>query len=106
MLKGLPGNPPVSTMNRDLKALVDANLLIKTGQGRATVYEVAPACRLVHGSIGDSYFDKDLDERKGKKKLDPEVFSHLEKIAIFTHPKNWRSWTAFTGPSQERVPTS
>jgi Fic family protein len=84
ILKGLPGNPPVSTINRDLKALVDAHLLIKTGQGRSTVYEVAPDYRLVHGSVGDSYFDKDLDERKGKKRLDPEVFSHLEKVAIFT----------------------
>ena len=46
---------------------------------------MAPAYRFgIHGSIGDSYFDKDLDERNGKKKLDPEVFSHLEKIAIFT----------------------
>jgi hypothetical protein len=37
ILKGLPGNPPVSTINRDLKALVDTHLLIKTGQGRSTV---------------------------------------------------------------------
>jgi Fic family protein len=63
---------------------VDANLLIKTGQGRSTVYLVAPAYRLVYGSIGDSYFDKDLDERRGKKRIEPEIFSHLENVAIFT----------------------
>jgi len=84
IMKQLPGHPPVSTVNRDLKALVDTHLLIKKGQGRSTVYEVAPAYRLVYGNIGDSYFDKDLDERKGKKRLDPDVFALLEKIAIFT----------------------
>lgn len=84
IIQKLPGHPPVSTVNRDLKSLVDNHLLLRSGQGRSTIYEVAPAYRLVHGSIGDSYFDKDLDERNGKKKLDPEVFSHLEKIAIFT----------------------
>jgi Fic family protein len=84
LIEQLHGHPPVSTVNRDLKSLVDNHLLLKSGQGRSTVYKVAPAYRLVHGSIGDSYFDKDPDERNGKKKLDPEVFSHLEKIAIFT----------------------
>jgi len=84
IIQQLPGDPPVSTVNRDLKSLVDSHLLLKTGQSRSTVYEVAPAYRLVYGSIGDSYFDKDPDERKGKKRLDPEIFSHLEKVEIFT----------------------
>jgi Fic family protein len=84
MLRQLPGDPPVSTVNRDLKSLVDNHLLIRSGQGRSTVYAIAPASRLVYGNIGDSYFDKDVDERKGKKRIDPEVFTHLEKVAIFT----------------------
>jgi Fic family protein len=84
IIQQLPGDPPVSTVNRDLKSLVDSHLLLKTGQSRSTVYEVAPAYRLVYGSIGDSYFDKDPDERKGKKRLDPEIFSHLEKVEVFT----------------------
>jgi Fic family protein len=84
IMKQLPVTLPVSTLNRDLKALVDSHLLIKSGQSRTTVYEVAAAYRLVYGRIGDSYFDKDPDERKGKKRLDPEVFSHLEKVDIFT----------------------
>lgn len=84
ILRQLPGNPPVSTVNRDLKSLVDNHLLIRSGQGRSTVYAIAPAYRLVYGNIGDSYFDKDVDERKGKKRIDPEVFTHLEKVAIFT----------------------
>jgi Fic family protein len=84
VVKQLRSNPAVSTINRDLKTLVEDHLLIKSGIGRSTVYEVTPAYRLVYGSIGDSYFDKDQDERKGKKRLDPEVFSQLENVAIFT----------------------
>lgn len=84
LLKQLPGNTPVSTVNRDLKSLVDNHLLVKTGQGRSTVYTVAPAYRLLHSSVGDSYFDKDLDERKGNKRIDPEIFNHLENVSIFT----------------------
>jgi Fic family protein len=79
-----PGSTAISTLNRDLKALVDEQLLVKSGIGRATVYYVAPGYRLVNASIGNSYFDKDIDERKGLKRLNPDVFAHLEKIDIFT----------------------
>jgi Fic family protein len=84
LLKHLPDQPPVSTVNRDLKSLVDAHLLVRTGQGRSTGYRIAPAYRLIYGDIGDSYFDKDVDERKGNRRIDPEVFTHLEKVDIFT----------------------
>ena len=67
-----PGSTAVSTLNRDLKAMVEEQLLIKSGSGRITVYHVAPGYRLVHGNIGDSYFDKDIDERKGLKRLNDE----------------------------------
>jgi Fic family protein len=87
LLRGNKSSPPVSTVNRDLKSLVDNDLLIKSRQGRSTAYQVAPAYRLVYGSIGDSYFDKDPDERKGNKRIDPEVFIHLEKVTIFTTPE-------------------
>ena len=84
ILKGLPGQPPVSTVNRDLKSLLDNHLLLRAGKGRSTVYTVVPAYGLVYGNIGDSYFDKDVDERKGKRRIDPEVFTHLKKVSIFT----------------------
>ncbi|GGA97582.1 Fic family protein [Puia dinghuensis] len=84
ILKHLPDQQPVSTVNRDLKSLVDSHLLLRTGKGRSTVYTVAPAYRLIYGNIGDSYFDKDVDERKGNKRIDPEVFTYLEKVDIFT----------------------
>ncbi len=87
IIKRLPTGTTIPTINRDLKSLVEGNLILRNGSGRAIVYQVAPEYQLVHASIGDSYFDKDIDERKGKKKLDPEVFTYLEKIEIFTLPE-------------------
>lgn len=84
ILKRLPNETTVPTLNRDLKSLVDGHMLIKSGSGRATVYEIAPGYRLIYTGMGDSYFDKDIDERNGKKRIDPEVFSHLETSDIFT----------------------
>jgi Fic family protein len=104
MLRQLPGDPPVSTVNRDLKSLVDNHLLIRSGQGRSTVYSIAPAYRLVYGNIGDSYFDKDVDERKGKKRIDPEVFTHLEKVEIFTDEESIQL-NSLQDTFQERVRT-
>jgi len=35
ILQHLPDQPPVSTVNRDLKSLVDSHLLLRTGQETA-----------------------------------------------------------------------
>ena len=56
------------TLNRDLKELVDEGLLVKSGAGRTTVYAVSKAYQLLNNDIGDSYFERDVDERKGNKK--------------------------------------
>lgn len=78
--------------------------MIRTGQGRSTVYSVAPAYRLVYGNIGDSYFDKDVDERKGNKRIDPEVFTYLEKVDIFTR-EELDQLNALQGDFKERIRT-
>lgn len=102
--KHLPDQPPVSTINRDLKTLVDGHLLQRSGQGRSTVYTVAQAYRLIYGNIGDSYFDKDVDERKGNKRIDPDVFSYLEKADIFT-TEELKALNALQKDFKERVRT-
>jgi Fic family protein len=73
----------IPTLNRDLKELVEKEILIKSGQGPATAYRVAPAYRLLNEDIGDSYFDKDIDQREGNKRFDPEIFSLLENTRLF-----------------------
>lgn len=74
----------VPTLNRHLKAMVEEGLLVKKGAGRAIVYHVPPGYALVNHTFGDGYFDRDQDERKGKKNIIPEIFHQLETINIFS----------------------
>ena len=74
----------VPTFNRDLKELVEHGVLIKSGNGRSTVYEVAASYKLLNKRIGHSYFDKDVDERNGNIKFDPAIFELLEKTSLFS----------------------
>lgn len=74
----------IPTLNRDLKELVSQGLLIKSGEGRNTTYRIASAYQLLNESIGDSYFDKDIDEREGNKRFEPNLLSLLETTPIFS----------------------
>jgi Fic family protein len=74
----------IPTLNRDLKDLVDVGLLIKSGSGRNTVYRISDNYRLLNAEIGDSYFDKEIDERSGNKRFNPDIFALIEKSVLFT----------------------
>ncbi|HUX85134.1 MAG TPA: Fic family protein [Chitinophagaceae bacterium] len=84
ILKRVPSPTSIPTLNRDLKALVGEHFLIKSGNGRATIYQVVPGYHLIHRPIGDSYFEKDIEERKGNQRFNQDLFSLLETIDIFT----------------------
>ena len=73
----------IPTLNRDLKTLTELGLLIKSGVGRSTVYHVSPAARLLNNEIGNSYFDKDADERKGNTSFNPDVLDWLQSTRLF-----------------------
>lgn len=74
----------IPTLNRDLKDLVDAGLLIKSGLGKNTVYRISDHYRLLNAEIGDSYFDKDVDERFGNQRFNPEIFTLIKNSVLFT----------------------
>lgn len=74
----------ISTLNRDLKEMVGLGLLLKSGAGRNIVYRVAPAYRLLNRNTGDSYFDRDVDDRNGNQKIDPAILDLLESTSLFT----------------------
>jgi len=74
----------IPTLNRDLKDLVNSGLLIRSGLGRNTVYRVSNSFRLLNAEIGDSYFDKEIDERAGNKRFNPDVFTLIEQSTLFT----------------------
>ncbi|MRG47452.1 cell filamentation protein Fic [Chitinophaga sp. SYP-B3965] len=74
----------IPTLNRDLKELVSQGLLTKSGEGRNTTYRITSAYQLLNEHIGDSYFDKDIDEREGNKRFEPDILSLLETNNIFS----------------------
>jgi Fic family protein len=74
----------LSTINRDLKALVTEGKIIINGAGRSTAYSVAQGYKFLHRGIGDSYFDRDIDERKGNTRINAELFTELSAVSIFT----------------------
>lgn len=74
----------LSTINRDLKALVTEGKIIISGTGRSTAYSVAKGHKFLHAGIGDSYFDKEIDERSGNTRINPELFTELSEVSIFT----------------------
>ena len=55
-----------------------------SGSGRSTAYSVPEGHKFLHTDIGDSYFDKDITERKGNTHINPEVFAELADVSIFT----------------------
>ena len=73
-----------STINRDLKALVIAGKIVISGTGRSTAYSIAPGHKFLQTTIGDSYFDKDIDERRGNTSINASLFSELSGVPIFT----------------------
>ncbi len=79
----LPGIS-LSTINRDLKALVTERKIVISGTGRSTAYAVAQGHKFLHTGIGDSYFDKDIDERRGNTQINAALFTELSEVSIFT----------------------
>jgi Fic family protein len=77
-------NVSIPTINRDLKVLVSNNLLAKIGTGKNTTYKVSDSYRLLDAEIGNSYFDKEVDERFGNKRFNPAIFKLIEESVLFT----------------------
>lgn len=74
----------IPTLNRDIAALVSNGILIKSGNGRNIVYNISARYRLLDEEIGDSYFNKEIDQRAGNKNFDPKIFSLLKNNSLFT----------------------
>ena len=74
----------LSSINRSLKALVLENKLLIIGAGRNTAYQVTSGYKYIYQQIGDSYFNKDFDERVGNKTINRNLFSELAELSIFS----------------------
>lgn len=73
----------IPTLNRELAALVAKNCLIKTGQGRATSYKIAPAYKVFAVVDATDYFGLEPDVRHAQTGFNADILSLLEDIPLF-----------------------
>lgn len=74
----------IPTLNRYLAYLVEHEVLERTGQGRSVRYRLSQGPAVLFEEIGDSYFQKDVDDRKGSTSFKIEIFETLRKAEIFS----------------------
>lgn len=72
------------TLNRDLAKLVKDGLIEKSGKGRGIRYQVSAKYHLFAPIDKESYFNKEIDFRNGKKHFNPEIFSLLSRSDLFS----------------------
>ncbi len=83
---GLKEATSYATLKRILQRLVEENLLVTTGQGKATKYQLSNVYELLHPIDVNRYFEKEVDERKIKEAFNHElVTSILPAAPIFTN---------------------
>lgn len=72
------------TLNRDLAKLVQNGLIDKNGKGRGIRYLVSAKYHLFAPFDSEAYFNKQVDARDGKRQFNPDIFSLLAQVDIFT----------------------
>ena len=74
-----------STIRKYLKELIDANLLVTIGKGKAIQYLIAPQYELIAPVNLEEYFQKEVDDRNAKEQFDFLLIKEvLSKAKLFT----------------------
>ncbi len=74
-----------ATVKRLLTTLINQNLIVQTGQGKATKYHLSKTYELIHPINIEEYFKKEIDERKIKKGFNHELMLNvLYDVILFT----------------------
>ena len=71
------------TLNRDLKKLIDLNLIESIGKARATRYSINQSSRFLAQINPNEYFKQDIDDRNILKNFNMEIFETLKSVKTF-----------------------
>jgi Fic family protein len=74
----------LATLKRDLSALVAGNKLFTRGQGKGTRYFVSPTCDMFAPVDLETYFEKEIDQRKVREGYNFELLDILADAPLFT----------------------
>ncbi len=74
-----------ATVKRMLQHLIEKDFVTTTGIGKATTYHISKSYDVMHEVNIETYFAKELDERKVRKSFNHELITEtLNKISIFS----------------------
>ncbi|MBK7309682.1 MAG: Fic family protein [Sphingobacteriaceae bacterium] len=74
-----------ATVKRMLQHLIEKDFVTTTGIGKATTYHISKSYDVIHEVNIETYFKKELDERKVRKSFNHELITEtLNKISIFS----------------------
>lgn len=74
-----------ATVKRILQNLISENLILSSGKGRGTKYEISPSYEVLHKIDIENYFQQEIDERKTKNGFNYSLISDvLNEFQVFT----------------------
>jgi Fic family protein len=74
-----------ATVKRTLQKLISENLVISSGSGRGTKYQLSPSYELLYPVEIEQYFQKEIDEREIKNGFNNSLITDtLNKASLFT----------------------
>ncbi len=83
---GLQNDSGYATIKRTLQSLIKQNLIITSGRGKSTRYELSNSYDLVRSVNVEDYFKKEIDERKIKSHFNHALITDtLSKSILFSN---------------------
>jgi len=76
-----------STVKRILSQLITEKYIISEGKGKGTRYFISPTYELLFAIDIDSYYEKEIDERKIKQEFNSNIFELLDNNEILSVPE-------------------
>lgn len=73
-----------ATVKRSIAKLIAKHLIISTGRGRGTKYQIGPAYQLFYPINLETYFEREIDDRNIQKEFNLNLIQVLNKVELFT----------------------
>ncbi|MAP23907.1 MAG: cell filamentation protein Fic [Rickettsiales bacterium] len=83
IISDIPDEISIASLNRDLSALLEKQLIVRAGRARATKYSISPAYKLFFPINVDEYFEKEIDNRRAQTHFNFDIFDVLESTSLF-----------------------
>lgn len=75
----------LATLKRAMKRLVDQQWIEVLGHGKATKYKIATAFQILQTIDLDTYYSKEIDDRKIQGFYNFDIIETLKRVRIFSH---------------------